>query len=106
MGRRAAGLLLHPPSLPEDPGGLEASARSLLAWMEAARLRGWQGLPLGPPGPGGPPSSSPRALAGSPPLFAPGGEPEARALAAFGEAHAAWLDDWCLFAALREERRR
>ncbi|HZN55137.1 MAG TPA: 4-alpha-glucanotransferase [Candidatus Polarisedimenticolaceae bacterium] len=106
MSRRAAGLLLHPTSLPDDPGGLEASARSLLAWMEAARLRVWQILPIGPPGPGRSPYSSPSAFAGGPSLFAPAGEPEARALAAFGEAHAAWLDDWCLFAALREERQR
>ena len=100
MAPRLAGLLLHPTSLPDEPGGLVASARALFDWMQTAGLTVWQILPIGPPGPGGSPYSSPSAFAGSPSFRLP----DAGDGGGADQAHAPWLDDWCLFAALRETK--
>ena len=100
MAARLAGLLLHPTSLPDEPEGLVASARALFDWMQTAELTVWQVLPIGPPGPGGSPYSSPSAFAGSPSFRLP----DAGDGGGADEAHAQWLDDWCLFAALRETK--
>jgi 4-alpha-glucanotransferase len=105
MIRRAAGILLHPPSLPEHPGGLEAGAREFFVWAEAAGLSVWQILPLGPTGDGGSPYAAPSAFAGDPSWFPHAEPPAPAAMAAFNDEHAAWLDDWVLFAALKEEHR-
>lgn len=105
MAPRAAGVLLHPTSLPDDPGGLPGAASRFLAWAESAGLTVWQVLPLGPPGPGRSPYSSFSAFAGDPRWFdgdAPAGG--ASAIDAFATAESDWLPDWCLYAALREER--
>jgi 4-alpha-glucanotransferase len=103
--RRAAGILLHPPSLPEHPGGLEAAARAFFGWAEAAGITVWQILPLGPPGEGGSPYAAPSAFAGDPSWFPHAERPSPAALAAFNDEHAAWLDDWVLFAALKDAHR-
>ena len=102
MATRAAGLLLHPTSLPARPGGLVASARELLAWMGEAGLSIWQMLPLGPAGPGGSPYSAASAFAIAPGWFdgADPGDPRERER--FLDENRDWLDDWCLYAALRE----
>lgn len=143
---RAAGVLVHPTSLPGPwIGDLGAGARAAIAWMQRAGLRLWQVLPLGPVGDDGSPYNSPSAFAGNPLLLDPealradgllGADPDgprhgpvdyaaARAakaawlaeawarfragaaphleapFAAYRRQHAAWLDDYALFEALR-----
>lgn len=68
---RAAGVLLHPTSLPGPwgIGDLGAGARAFVDWLHDARLTCWQVLPLVPPGPGGSPYASTSAFAGSPSLI-------------------------------------
>jgi 4-alpha-glucanotransferase len=102
MSRRAAGILLHPTSLPEHAGGLDAAARNFFAWAEEAGVSVWQILPLGPPGEGGSPYAALSAFAGDPSWFRDAGDPMPGAVAAFSEEHAAWLDDWALYAALKD----
>lgn len=65
---RAAGVLLHPTSLPGPYGigDLGAGARAFVDWLHDSRLTCWQVLPLVPPGPGGSPYASMSAFAGSP----------------------------------------
>lgn len=151
---RAAGLLLHPTSLPGRfaIGDLGPGATAMLEWMLEAGLSIWQILPLGPTGLGHSPYNSLSAFAGNPLLISPealvtdqlldprlladGDSPPAatvdftdaaryknrvlraafethrrapdgslgRELAAFATAgrRRLWLDDWSLFAALRE----
>jgi 4-alpha-glucanotransferase len=151
--RRAAGLLLHPTSLPgrHGIGELGPEAHAFLDFCESAGQRLWQVLPLGPVGDGYSPYSSHSAFAGNPLLVSParlaeeglldedelarapefpldrvdfekalawkeallrqaharllatpGSELHA-ALAAFRSApeQASWLEDWCLFWALK-----
>jgi len=102
MRPRSAGLLLHPTSLPELPGGLPAAARRFGAWAESAGVSVWQVLPVGPPGDGGSPYAALSAFAGDPSWFPDRGEIDRKTLAAFAEEHASWLDDWALYAALKE----
>ena len=102
MSRRAAGLLLHPTSLREHAGGLDAAARHFLAWAERAGVSVWQILPLGPPGEGGSPYAALSAFAGDASWFADAGDPALDAFATFNAEHAAWLDDWALFVALKD----
>lgn len=104
MSRRAAGLLLHPTSLPEHPDGLDAAAREFFAWAEAAGVSIWQILPVGPSGEGGSPYAAPSAFAGNPSWFLDAEVVRSGADAAFGEEHAAWLHDWALYAALKDAR--
>jgi 4-alpha-glucanotransferase len=63
---RAAGLLLHPTSLPgpHGHGDFGDAARALCGWLAEAGLRWWQWLPTTPPGPGDSPYQSPSAFAG------------------------------------------
>jgi 4-alpha-glucanotransferase len=151
--RRAAGLLLHPTSLPGPfgIGDLGPEAHAFLDFCERAGQRLWQVLPLGPVGEGYSPYSSHSAFAGNPMLISPERLREEQLLAddelrerpdfptdhvdfarvaswkeallrkaharfvaapppdlqaardAFGGApeQRAWLDDWCLFSALK-----
>ena len=150
---RAAGILLHPTSLPgpHGIGDLGASADRFLDWAAAAGQTLWQVLPLGPTGGGSSPYTSASAFAGNPLLISPQRlvedgflQPEALehapqfpgqrvdfaavrdwkehvlrlsweqfghlglpaqrdALSEFRDApgQAAWLEDWCRFAALK-----
>jgi 4-alpha-glucanotransferase len=68
LSQRAAGVLLHPTSLPgpHGCGDLGPSAYEFADWLAAAGQRWWQMLPIGPVGPGGSPYSSPSAFAGNP----------------------------------------
>ena len=69
---RAAGLLLHPTSLP-DPcgiGALGAEAFRFLEFCSATGMRYWQMLPLGPTGYGESPYQCLSAFAGNPLLIA------------------------------------
>ncbi len=68
-GRRA-GVLLHPTSLwGREPTGTLGDAARFVDWLAAAGLRTWQVLPLGRPGPGGSPYSSPTSRLGDPALI-------------------------------------
>ena len=68
---RAAGILLHPTSLPSRHGigDVGASARAFVDWLQAAGCTRWQILPLVPAGAGFSPYSSQSALAGNPLLL-------------------------------------
>ena len=70
---RAAGLLLHPTSLPGrfPIGDLGPSALAMLDWMVGAGFTVWQVLPLGPTGMGDSPYNSLSAFAGNPLLISP-----------------------------------
>jgi 4-alpha-glucanotransferase len=72
-GTRAAGVLLHPTSLPGRYGigdvGDELGA--FLDWMRDAGLRIWQVLPLNPPGYGNSPYGCLSSYAGNPLLISP-----------------------------------
>ncbi len=103
MSRRAAGVLLHPTSLPENSRGLAAASRGFFAWAEKAGISVWQILPLGPVGPGGSPYAALSAFAGDPSWFSAVVSLDPAASAAFADEHAGWLDDWALFAALKDE---
>lgn len=65
---RAAGILLHPTSLPgpHGIGSLGANARRFADFLARAGARLWQVLPLVPPGAGHSPYSSGSAFAGNP----------------------------------------
>src|SRR5579864_2327933 len=68
---RAAGILLHPSSLP-SPGGigdLGSAAYRFVDFLASARQGLWQVLPLGPLGYGNSPYSSTSAFAGNPLLI-------------------------------------
>ena len=71
MPRRAAGILLHPTSLPRgaDIGDLGAGAFAFIDWLASARQRIWQVLPLGPTGYGNSPYQCFSAFAGNPLLI-------------------------------------
>ncbi|HEX6507822.1 MAG TPA: 4-alpha-glucanotransferase, partial [Chloroflexota bacterium] len=69
---RAAGILLHPTSLP-GPGGIGTigrSAHDFIDTLVAAGISLWQVLPLGPTGYGDSPYSALSAFAGNPFLIA------------------------------------
>lgn len=77
---RAAGILLHPTSLPSPHGigDLGEGARRFIDWLALAGMTRWQVLPLVPVGPGFSPYATPAALAGNPLLV------DLRGLAAAG----------------------
>ena len=104
MIRRRAGLLAHPTSLPAAAGGFDGAVASFLAWAESAGVSVWQILPLHPPGPGRSPYGARSTFAGDPSWFGDDPDADRSAVEAFAAAHASWLDDWALYAAIRESR--
>ena len=70
--RRAAGVLLHPTSLPgpHGSGDLGPEAYHFVEWLQGAGQTLWQTLPLGPVGPGNSPYMGSSAFAGNPMLVA------------------------------------
>ena len=69
--RRAAGVLLHPVSLPSSHGigDLGAAAQRWLEWLADTGCSMWQMLPLGPPGYSESPYQSYSSFAGNPMLI-------------------------------------
>jgi 4-alpha-glucanotransferase len=72
LNQRAAGILLHPTSLPgpHGVGDLGPEAQRFVDWLQAAGQRLWQWLPTAPIGPGDSPYQSVSAFAGSPLMVA------------------------------------
>ena len=148
---RAAGILLHPTSLPgpHGVGDLGAAAYRFVDFLAAGRQTLWQIMPLGPVGLGNSPYASSSAFAGSPllisldrlaergwldaddlsgPDFPPerveyeaagqlkqerlrtaferfraqASDDDRASLAEFRKRERGWLDDYALFAALKE----
>jgi len=97
-GARRAGVLAHVTSLPgaAPDGDLGEDSVTFLDWCADAGLRIWQVLPLGPPGPGRSPYSATSSFAGNPAWAPPPGPDDDD-----GD-DAAWLDEWTLYAALKE----
>ena len=94
---RAAGVLLHPTSLPS--GRLDADAYRFVDWLAAAGQSWWQMLPLGPPGKGRSPYTATSAFAAWERLLA---EPKAAVTdeeaGRFRATQRYWIDDWVAFA--------
>ena len=101
MSRRA-GVLLHPTSLPG--GTLDDDVFRFLDWMTEAGLRVWQMLPLGAPHGDRSPYQSLSCHALNPALLpAAAWQSDCDGLGAFIERERWWLDDYALFAVLREQ---
>ena len=94
---RAAGVQLHPTSLPSGRLGDEAYA--FVDWLAAAGQSWWQMLPLGPPDKHGSPYKAASAFAAWPGLLA---DPDARVseeeVEAFRAEHASWIGGWEAYA--------
>jgi 4-alpha-glucanotransferase len=73
LPQRAAGVLLHPTSLPGrfDAGTIGADARQFIDWLASAGFSVWQFLPVGPVGPSHSPYQLGSAFAGNPLLVDP-----------------------------------
>ena len=103
LRRRNAGILLHPTSLPD--GRIGESAFAFVDFLRSAGCGVWQVLPLGPTGHALSPYSLVSAFAGAARLLPdgilqgkPGGGHE---LADFIERERSWLQDYALFAVLK-----
>ena len=95
MAQRAAGVVLHPTSLPgpHGSGDFGPNAYYFMDWLHTAGQTLWQTLPLGPVGPGYSPYMGSSAFAGNPLLVA--FEPMVQR---------GWLDSSSLQAAWNDER--
>jgi 4-alpha-glucanotransferase len=97
---RSAGVLLHLTSLPEgrlDDGALRCADR-----LSDAGFRVWQILPIGPSAAPRNPFASASGFAGDPALVSEQAEVDAASCERFREENADWLEDWSLFAALKQ----
>jgi len=104
VSRRRAGVLVHPTSLPEHPGGVAGAAAAFVAWARDAGISLWQILPVNPPGHGRSPYGAQSSLAGDPSWFGDDPHADPVALDSFKQAHAAWLEDWALYAAVKDRQ--
>lgn len=100
---RAAGIILHPTSLPN--GRIGNDAFRFAHFLSQARCHVWQVLPLGPTGQGRSPYSPVSVFAGNPRLLPEdderlGGNP--RTLTAFIDEARHWLPDFALFTTLKQ----
>ncbi len=105
---RAAGVLLHPTSLPS--GHLDVDASRWLEWLHQAGFSVWQMLPLGVPNEGLSPYQCQSAFALNPALLsiipdkaesiASLDNPMA-AFEAYSRQHRDWLEDYALFVVLK-----
>lgn len=98
---RAAGVLLHPTSLPS--GKLDADAYRWIDWLAEAGVKVWQMLPLGVPLVGLSPYQCASAFAVNPGLFE---EREGRSDDGFDRWYATqkhWVEDYALFMVLKQQ---
>ena len=107
-GKKRAGVLLHPTSLPVQQGeDMTQTAFKFLDFLQAAGQSLWQVLPLNPPGWGNSPYQSVSAFAGNSALFSVTSESgnsiraDSSAKQAFWEKNKYWLDDYALYMALK-----
>ncbi|MEX2126193.1 MAG: 4-alpha-glucanotransferase [Woeseia sp.] len=104
-GRRSAGILLHPTSLPD--GKIGECALAFVDFLRVAGCRAWQVLPLGPTGHARSPYSLVSAFAGGASLLPQEARykagPKPAGLADFIERERSWLLDYALFAVLKSE---
>lgn len=101
MTQRAAGVVLHPTSLPgpHGAGDFGPNAYYFVDWLHTAGQTLWQTLPLGPVGPGYSPYMGSSAFAGNPLLVA--FEPLVqRGWLPVDSLHALWNDERIDYAAL------
>src|SRR4051812_27750989 len=73
LDHRAAGVLVHPTSLPSayGVGAFDATADALLDFLQQAKMKYWQVCPLGPTGYGDSPYQCFSSFAGNPYLIDP-----------------------------------
>jgi 4-alpha-glucanotransferase len=107
-GSRAAGILLHPTSLPS--GKLDADAYRWLDWMAESGFSVWQVLPLTIPLTGLSPYQCASAFALNPALFdlnsessLASGKASLQDFEQWYEASRDWVDDFALFMALKQQ---
>jgi len=94
---RAAGVQLHPTSLPS--GRLGDDAYAFVDWLAAAGQSWWQMLPLGPPDRHGSPYKAHSAFAAHKGLLAdPKAKVSADEIDAFREREAFWIGGWEAYA--------
>jgi 4-alpha-glucanotransferase len=99
---RAAGILLHPTSLPS--GMLDADAYRWVDFMSQAGSRVWQMLPLGVPLDGLSPYQCASAFAVNPALFPDGVVmAEAQDYAVWYKNQRHWVEDYALFMVLKQQ---
>src|SRR4051794_26973143 len=97
LRERAAGILLHPTSLPG--GRLGDEAYRFVDWLEAAGQSWWQVLPLGPPDEFFSPYRAKSAFAATTQLVAEPDAPVSQAeLEDFVARHPYWIGEWARFA--------
>lgn len=103
MADRAAGVLLHPTSLPNRV--LDVHAWRFLDWMHEAGLGVWQLLPLTVPHDDLSPYHSLSAFALNPRLLPEGweGQVDQQAFRRYLDQPPHWLNDYALFMVLREQ---
>ncbi|WGZ94523.1 MAG: 4-alpha-glucanotransferase [Candidatus Thiothrix putei] len=100
---RAAGVLLHPTSLPS--GKLDADAYRWVDWLAEAGFKVWQMLPLGVPLAGLSPYQCASAFAVNPALFGDGEATSIDADQSFDVWYANqkhWVEDYALFMVLKQ----
>ena len=106
LGRRAAGILLHPTSLPG--GRIGSAAFAFMDFLKRAGCGAWQVLPLGPTGHARSPYSLVSAFAGAAGLLPDEvlrkKGPARSELADFIERERGWLHDYALFSVLKTDR--
>ena len=101
MFQRGSGILLHVTSLPE--GDLGESAYAFVDKLAEAGQKYWQILPLSPTAYGGSPYGALSAFAGNTSLINKAdAEDDFDEFEQFCKANWFWLDDYALFASLRE----
>ena len=94
FAQRRAGVLMHLTSLPDGGRSLQA-AKQFVDWLVEAGFSWWQMLPVGPPGPGNSPYSSPSAFAGDANLLVDAqldGD-----FQSFLQEEEYWLQDWVMW---------
>ncbi len=98
---RAAGVLLHPTSLPS--GKLDADAYRWVDWLADAGFKVWQMLPLGVPLAGLSPYQCASAFAVNPGLFEETPLNPAASFDAWYANQKHWVEDYALFMVLKQQ---